>query len=115
VDPNASATTISFLPGMDDDDDDNKGSFAQGGKGSAMFEQVTPTQGMVNAVLAIKFAGGNAGDEAIRDSCVMGFVYVSEVDETRKKVRFLAPHPSRWGDRALVWGSWPDGVGDLVA
>jgi polyribonucleotide 5'-hydroxyl-kinase len=40
---------------------------------------------------------------------------VAEVDETRRKVRFLAPHPSRWGDRALVWGNWPEGVGDLVA
>ena len=116
VDPLAAQTSLSFLPGMDDDDDEisGGGKSTSGGAGS-MFEKVTPGLGMANAVLAIKFAPGNASQENIRDSCVMGFVYVAEVDETRKKVRFLAPHPSRWGDRALVWGSWPEGVGDLVA
>lgn len=117
VDPNAAQTNISFLPGMDDDDDDDMGAgnSDQKRRSGDMFEKITPVQGMVNAVLAIKFASGNASYEAIRDSCIMGFVYVTEVDETRKKVRFLAPHPSRWGDRALVWGSWPESVGDLVA
>ena len=116
LDPNVQKTSISFLPGMDDDDDYDPSTTNNAAKNKDdLFEKVAPNQGLVNCVLAIKFAAGNAGQEAIRDSCVMGFVYVAEVDETRKKVRVLAPHPTRWGDRALVWGPWPEGVGDLVA
>lgn len=110
------AANPSFLPGMDDDEGGDGGHAA--GKheySSSMLEKVAPNQGMINGILAIKFCAGNASQDSIRDSCVLGFVYVAEVDETRKRVRFLAPHPSRWGDRALVWGNWPEGVGDLVA
>lgn len=112
VDTSAWGTKLSFLPGMDDDDEDAP---ASSQSSSAIYEKVTPGQSMVNGVVAIKFCPGNSPQETIRDSTVMGFVYVAEVDETRKKVRFLAPHPSRWGDRALVFGNWPEGVGDLVA
>ncbi|KAJ9627721.1 Cleavage polyadenylation factor subunit clp1 [Taxawa tesnikishii (nom. ined.)] len=110
VDPSAAPTSLSFLPGMDEDE----GATGQQGREGG-FECTTPNQGMVDAILAVKLCAGNAGIDAVRDSCVMGFVYVAEVDETRKKVRFLAPHPSRWGDKPLVWGNWPEGVGDLVA
>lgn len=113
VDTSASGTKLSFLPGMDDDDDEDAPASSQ--SSTAIYEKVTPGQGMVNGIVAIKFCPGNSPQETIRDSTVMGFVYVAEVDETRKKVRFLAPHPSRWGDRALVFGNWPEGVGDLVA
>lgn len=112
VDPSASGTKLSFLPGMDDDNEDLA---ASNQSSAAIYEKVTPGQGMVNGIVAIKFCPGLSAHETIRDSTVMGFVYVAEVDEARKKVRFLAPHPSRWGDRALVFGSWPEGVGDLVA
>ncbi|KAH0002174.1 mRNA cleavage and polyadenylation factor IA/II complex, partial [Aureobasidium melanogenum] len=110
VDPSVSHAQSSFMPGMDYDDES-----APGQGPTTSLEKVTPSQGMVNAILSVKFCSGNSSLDNVRDSCVMGFVYVAEVDETRKKVRFLAPHPSRWGDRALVWGNWPEGVGDLVA
>ena len=70
---------------------------------------------MTGALVAIKFCPSNSDEDTIRDSAVMGFLYVAEVDESRKKIRFLAPHPQRWGDRALVWGTWPDPIPDLVA
>lgn len=111
VDASAAEINLSFLPGMDEDEVPSAGSQASSG----FLEKVVPGQGMLNSVLAIKFCPGNASQESVRDSCVMGFVYVAEVDETRKRVRFLAPHPSRWGDRALFWGNWPESVGDLVA
>lgn len=110
VDTTASQAQSSFLPGMDYDDES-----ASGQGPITWLEKVTASQSMVNAILSVKFCSGNSSLDSVRDSCVMGFVYVAEVDETRKKVRFLAPHPSRWGDRALVWGNWPEGVGDLVA
>ncbi|THX16286.1 SAICAR synthase-like protein [Aureobasidium pullulans] len=110
VDASASQSQLSFMPGMDYDDDSTSG------QGSAtVLEKATPSQGMVNAIMSVKFCSGSSSLDNIRDSCVMGFVYVAEVDDAKKKVRFLAPHPSRWGDRALVWGNWPEGVGDLVA
>lgn len=111
VDPMAAQRKLNFMPGMDDEDDPGFG----GSQGLGTYEKVSPSQAMINAIMAIKFCAGNAGQEAVRDSCVMGWVYVAEVDEVRKKVRFLAPHPARWGDKALVMGSWPEPVGDLVA
>ncbi|KAL1303986.1 hypothetical protein AAFC00_000431 [Neodothiora populina] len=104
---------LNLAPGMDEDEIE-----AQSLQASSMFLQRldSASQALLNSILAIKFCPGNASVESVRDSCVMGFVYVAEVDETRKRIRFLAPHPSRWGDRALVWGSeWPESVGDLVA
>lgn len=78
------------------------------------FDRVTPSAAMTGGLLAIKFCPSNSEEDTVRDSAVMGFLYVSEIDEVKKRVRFLAPHPQRWGDRALVWGGWPEAVGDLV-
>lgn len=69
---------------------------------------------MQNCILAIMHADPNDSQENIRDASVMGFVYVAEVDEKRKKMRVLAPVSGRMPNRAVVWGIWPDGVGDLV-
>lgn len=104
----------SNAPDMDDDDDIPYSSHMTSAS-NASFEKVTPSLAMTGSLVAIKFCPGNSDEIAVRDSAVMGFLYVADVDETRKKVRFLAPHPQRWGDRALVWGSWPEPVADLVA
>ena len=105
----------SFAPGADDDDDDYDIPYANKSSSYAIFEKVKPTTAMTGSLVAIKSCSGTSDEDAVRDSAVMGFLYVAEVDETRKKVRFLAPHLQRWGDRALVWGhGWPEAVGDLV-
>ena len=109
---------IDLLPGHDndDDDDDYDPSATASGLGGAgkLFERLEPSQGLLNMVAAVKYAGAASSQEQIRDAPVMGFVYVAEVDETRKRIRFLAPHPGRWGDKVLVIGNWPESVGDLV-
>ena len=69
---------------------------------------------MQNSILAIVHADPNDTQENIRDASVLGFVYIAEVDEKRKKVKVLAPLSGRLPNRAMVWGSWPEGVGDLV-
>lgn len=79
------------------------------------FEKVTLTNDMLGRLCAVKFADTKADEVAIRDSAVMGFAYVAEVDEMKKRVRFLTPHPQRWGDRVLVFGGYPGVVVDLVA
>lgn len=110
----ADAATTSGFGAEDDDDDYNPEASTPVTTSMASFEKVSPSVAMTGSLLAIKFCSGNGGEDAIRDSAVMGFLYVADVDESRKKVRFLAPHPQRWGDRALVWGSWPEAVPDLV-
>ncbi|PSK53080.1 hypothetical protein B9Z65_3280 [Elsinoe australis] len=118
VDPNAASMKADFLPGGEDDDEeeyDPSGAAGGGSAGKELEKVGEPGQGLLNGVLAIKFAGEAEGKERIRNAPVMGFVYVAEVDEARKRVRFLAPHPGRWGDRVLVAGVWPEGVADLVS
>lgn len=97
-----------FAPGGEDDDYTPAAS-------NSVYEKFTPTAAMTGGLLAIKFCSGGADEQIIRDSAVMGFLYAADVDENRRKIRFLAPHPQRWGDRALVWGhGWPEAIGDLV-
>jgi polyribonucleotide 5'-hydroxyl-kinase len=69
---------------------------------------------MQNSILAIVHADPNDTQENIRDASVIGFVYVAEVDEKRKKLKILAPLSGRLPNRAMIWGTWPEGVGDLV-
>ncbi|MCJ1225041.1 Cleavage polyadenylation factor subunit clp1 [Toensbergia leucococca] len=79
-----------------------------------IFEKLQPSSLMQNSILAIVHADPNDTQENIRDASVLGFVYIAEVDEKRKKVKVLAPLSGRLPNRAMVWGSWPEGVGDLV-
>lgn len=103
-----------FQPGVDDDDFDVP--YANKPAGNATYEKVLPSNAMIGSLVAIKFCPGSSDEKTVRDSAVMGFLWVAEVDEAKKKVRFLSPHPQRWGDRALVWGmGWPESVGELVA
>lgn len=69
---------------------------------------------MQNSILAIVHADPNDTQENIRDASVIGFVYVAEVDEKRKKLKILAPLSGRLPNKAMIWGTWPEGVGDLV-
>jgi len=70
--------------------------------------------GMQNCLLAVTHADPNASQDVIRDSSIMGYVYVAEVDEAKSKVRLLAPVSGRVPPRAMIWGSWPEPVPDLV-
>lgn len=46
--------------------------------------------------------------DTVRLASVMGFVYVSDVDEERRKIKLLSPVSGRLGDRPLIWGRWPE-------
>ena len=69
---------------------------------------------MQYSILAIVHAIPNDSPEDIRDASVIGYVYVADVDEKRKKLRLLAPLSGRLPNKAFIWGTWPEGVGDLV-
>lgn len=110
----ATSDDQSFKSGAAAEDDDYEPD-ASSESSDALFEKVTPSTALMASLVAIKLCPGtHVDDREIRDSAVMGFLYVADVDETKKRVRFLAPHPQRWGDRALVWGNLPEPVADLV-
>lgn len=97
------------------EDDDYDIPYANKPSSNATFERISPSTTMTAGLVAIKFCPGDSDEQIVRDSAVMGFVYVSDVNEMKKIVRFLAPHPQKWKDRALVWGyGWPEAVADLV-
>lgn len=63
---------------------------------------------MQHWTLAVMDASTRDSPETLRAVSVMGFVYVSDVDEERRRVKVLAPVSGSWGDRPLVWGEWPE-------
>ncbi|OAA56103.1 pre-mRNA cleavage complex II protein Clp1 [Cordyceps fumosorosea ARSEF 2679] len=63
---------------------------------------------MEHWTLAVMHASVRDSPETIRTASVMGFVYVADVDEQKRKVKMLAPVSGRLGDRPLVWGRWPE-------
>ena len=69
---------------------------------------------MQNAILAIVHAEPSDPHETIRDASVIGYIYVAEVDEKRKKLKILTPLSGRLPNKAMLWGSWPEGVRDMV-
>ncbi|KAF2188353.1 Clp1-domain-containing protein [Zopfia rhizophila CBS 207.26] len=103
----ASQVNTSFRPG--DDDDDVYGS------SNELFEKVTPSPMMQNSLLAITTAGVNERQEVIRDSSVLGYIYVADVDDTKKKLRLLSPQTGRIPPNAIILGSFPEDAPGLVS
>lgn len=65
---------------------------------------------MAHCILALTHASPSDGQEGARDASVMGFVYVADVDEKKRRLRVLAPVMGKIGGGGvgvLVWGSWP--------
>lgn len=63
---------------------------------------------MQHWTFAIMYAAPKEAPEVIRAASVVGFVYVSDVDDERRKIKLLAPLSGRLGDRPAVWGTWPE-------
>lgn len=73
-----------------------------------------PSSLMQHWTLAIMHASLKDPPEAVRAATVMGFVYVSDVDEERRKIKILAPVGGRVGDRPMVLGRWPEPYMNLL-
>ena len=82
--------------------------------GQDIYEKIDPTPMMQNSLLAIIQAEPSDTQESIRDSSTIGFVFVSEVDEKRRKLKVLAPLSGRIPRKVLVWGFWPETAGNLM-
>lgn len=70
---------------------------------------------MQSALLGVTHASQNDPLHVVRDSSVLGYIYVAEVDETRKKVRLLVPLSERVPARAMLLGNWPEEIPDLLS
>jgi polyribonucleotide 5'-hydroxyl-kinase len=81
---------------------------------SSIYTRVTPSSALQNKLLAITTAAPTDSQDVIRDSSVKGYIYVAEVDESKKKVRLLSPQPGMIPGNAMVLGSWPEDVPGLV-
>ncbi|KAG5976917.1 hypothetical protein E4U55_007161 [Claviceps digitariae] len=73
-----------------------------------------PSSLMQHWTLAIMHASLKESPEVLRAATVMGFVYVSDVDEERRKIKLLAPVGGRVGDRPLILGRWPEPFMNLL-
>ncbi|KOS20582.1 mRNA cleavage and polyadenylation factor CLP1 [Escovopsis weberi] len=67
-----------------------------------------PSSIMQHWTLAVMHASLREPPEVVRVANVMGFVYVADVDEERRKVKILAPVGGRLGDKPMIWGRWPE-------
>ena len=107
------AAGLTFLPGgVEEEDDIGKPLGAGGGKFLERMSQ--PVAAMRSCILAVLNADAEATEEEIRDSSVMGFLYVVDVDEAKSRINLLAPVAGRIPNRAIVWGPWPDEVIGMV-
>ncbi|KAL7925651.1 Pre-mRNA cleavage complex II protein Clp1 domain-containing protein [Trichoderma austrokoningii] len=75
-------------------------------KQSLLLEE--PSSLMQHWTFAVMNASVRDSPDVIRAANVMGFVYVADVDEDRRKMKILAPVSGRLGDKPLVWGRWPE-------
>jgi polyribonucleotide 5'-hydroxyl-kinase len=102
----------SFLPGGADDTDDAAPSTSKVPlPTSQIFERMTaPVPAMRSSVLAIMNCDAEAEQEVIRDSSLMGFLYVTDTDEVRGRISLLSPVAGRVPARAIVWAGWPESV-----
>ncbi|KAI9152164.1 mRNA cleavage and polyadenylation factor CLP1 [Paramyrothecium foliicola] len=73
-----------------------------------------PSSLLEHWTLAVMHAGLRDAPEAVRTASVMGFVYVSDVDAERRKIKVLSPVSGRLGDKPLVGGKWPEPFMNLL-
>ncbi|BGP19371.1 Cleavage polyadenylation factor subunit clp1 [Rhodosporidiobolus nylandii] len=78
------------------------------------LELPTAPREIVNRVLAVPMAEEEDGEERVVKGPVMGFVWVSAVDQAKKKVTLLSPLPGRLPRKTLILGGidWVDSPKD---
>ena len=78
---------------------------------SQIYERITaPYAAIRSSILAVMNCDPEAEQETIRDSSVMGFLYVTDTDEARGRISLLSPVAGRVPNRAIVWAGWPEPI-----
>jgi len=98
----ANSMLSSFLPGGEEENEQQ------------LYEKLEPSSLMQHCILAVMYASIHDTQETIRDASVMGFVYVAAADDTKKRLKILAPLNTRVTDRPMIWGSWPEPALSLI-
>ncbi|KAL1640540.1 Cleavage polyadenylation factor subunit clp1 [Diplodia intermedia] len=106
VDTSATNPASSFLPGGEADDDAEPS--------GRLYDKIKPSLMIQNGLLAITHAEPSDSYEHIRDSSVMGYVYIADVDEAKQNVKLLAPLSGQIPRHAMILGNWPEDVAGLV-
>jgi polyribonucleotide 5'-hydroxyl-kinase len=84
---------------------------------SQLFERVTkPVPAMRSCIFAVLNCDAEPDNPQtdLLTSSVMGFLYVTDVDEAKGKISLLSPVAGRVPTRAIVWAGWPEGVLGMV-
>ena len=81
---------------------------------TAIFERVEASPQLQSCILAVVQADPSDTQETVRDASVIGFLYVVEVEEKKRRLRVLAPLSGRIPRKVLIWGMWPESAGELV-
>jgi polyribonucleotide 5'-hydroxyl-kinase len=80
----------------------------------SLYEKVEPSPMMLHCMLAVMYASVGDSQDTVRDAPVMGFVYVSDVDDKKRRFKVLAPMNTRITDRPMIWGSWPEASMSII-
>ncbi|KAH8885520.1 hypothetical protein GQ53DRAFT_751208 [Thozetella sp. PMI_491] len=81
---------------------------------SQVLELIDSPGLLTHYTLAVMNASHSDPPEKIRQSAVLGFVYVASVDEERRRLKVLAPVSGRL-ERPLLWGQHPEPHINLMA
>lgn len=95
----------------------NESGFMPGGveaTEATIYEKIEPVTSLLHCLLAVMYASTADSQDTVRDASVMGFVFVAEVDEKKRRLKVLAPMNTRVSDRPMIWGSWPESSVSLV-
>jgi polyribonucleotide 5'-hydroxyl-kinase len=106
----AAGYASAFDPGADDDDEDE---YEPKPLSTGLYDKIIPSLMLQNSIIAVTDADAH-DSQNIRDSSVMWYVYVADVDESKQRLKVVNPVSGRLPPNALVWGSWPEGVADMV-
>ncbi|KAF1955734.1 pre-mRNA cleavage complex II protein-like protein Clp1 [Byssothecium circinans] len=79
-----------------------------------IFRFIESIADLVGKLLALTTVPASARQEDIRDSSVTGYMWIANVDESRKKVKLLCPQPGILLPNALILGRWPEAVEGLL-
>ncbi|TGZ84796.1 Clp1-domain-containing protein [Ascodesmis nigricans] len=78
-----------------------------------LYSKIEPSVGLQHAVLAVLNADLGDKEEVFAESTVMGFVYVSSVDDQKRIMKILTPVSGRLPKKPLIVGAFPERVSNL--
>ncbi|KAI5806749.1 Pre-mRNA cleavage complex II protein Clp1-domain-containing protein [Peziza echinospora] len=112
IDVEGARGNTSLLPGGGLEDED---AVVSGVPQVRLLERVDePSRMLMNSVLAVLACDVNEPLGAMVEASVVGFVYVVDVEEPKRRMKILAPVAGRLPNRPLVVGYFPEATVNLV-